>query len=330
MATSIERRQFISALGGAAVSWPLAASAQQSAMPVIGLLYAGSPEQNVQRLTAYRKGLSDAGFVEGQNVVIEFRWTNGHDERLPDMAADLIRRQVAVIAAPNTPSALAAKAATTTIPIVFVTAADPVAVGLVASLNRPGGNVTGVASLNTEIAVKRLGIIRELAPQTMRYFALVNPTSALADPFTKDLEAGAANLGIHVEILNASTAAEIDAAFAKLPQQPGAVLLVSTDAFFFIRRAQIIVLAARQALPVMFDNREFAVAGGLVSYGADLNNALQLAGAYTGRILKGEKPADLPVLQTTKFEFVINLETAKALGLTVPSNLLAITDEVIE
>jgi putative tryptophan/tyrosine transport system substrate-binding protein len=245
------------------------------------------------------------------------------------MAADLIRRQ-AVITAPNTPSALAAKAATTTIPIVFLTAADPVALGLIASLNRPGGNATGVASLNTEIAVKRLGIIRELAPQTVRYFALVNPTSALADPFIKDLEAGAANLGIQVEILNASTAAEIDAAFAKLPQQPGTVLLVSTDALFFIRRTQIIVLAARQALPVMFDNREFAVAGGLVSYGADLNNAMQLAGAYTGRILKGEKPADLPVLQATKFEFVINLETAKALGLTVPSNLLAITDEVIE
>ena len=330
MAIGIGRRQFISALGGTAAAWPLAARAQQAAMPVIGYLHAGSAEQNVQRLAAYRKGLSEAGFVEGQNVAIEFRWADGHDDRLPDMAADLIRRQVAVIATLVTAPALVAKSATTTIPIVFVTAGDPVALGLVASLNRPGGNVTGVTSLNSEIAAKRLGLIRDLAPQAMRYFALVNPTSALVDSFTKDVAAGAANLGIQVEILHASTAAEIDAAFAKLPQQPGTVLVVSTDAFFFIRRAQISALAARHALPAMFDNREYAAAGGLVSYGADLSNAFQLAGVYTGRILKGEKPGDLPVMRSTKFEFVINLKTAKTLGLTVPMILQMTADEVIE
>jgi putative ABC transport system substrate-binding protein len=330
MGTGIGRRKFIAALGGATFAWPFAARAQQPAMPVIGYLHAGSAEQNVQRLAAYRKGLSEAGFVEGQNVAIEFRWADGHDDRLPDMAADLIRRQVAVIATLVTAPALVAKSATTTIPIVFVTAGDPVALGLVASLNRPGGNVTGVASLNTEIAAKRLGLIRDLAPQAMRYFALVNPTSALADSFTKDLETGAASLGIHVEIVHASTTAEIDAAIAKLPQLPGTVLLVSTDAFFFIRRAQIISLAARHALPVMFDNREYAAAGGLVSYGADLSNAFQLAGVYTARILKGEKPADLPVMQSTKFELVINLKTAKTLGLTVPMIMQMTADEVIE
>jgi len=217
----MKRRQFITLLGGAAAAWPLSARAQQPPMPVIGFLHAASPEQNVQRLAAYRKGLSEAGFVEGQNVAIEFRWANGHVDRLLDMAADLIRRQVAVIATPgSTDAALAAKSATTTIPIVFGTGGDPVALGLVASLNLPGGNVTGVTSMNAEIAAKRLGLIREVSQQAMRYFALVNPTSLLADPFIKDLQVGAANLGLHVEILNASTDSEIDAAFAKLPQRP--------------------------------------------------------------------------------------------------------------
>jgi len=327
----MRRREFITLLGGAAAGWPLTGRAQQAAMPVIGFLHAGSAEQNVQRLAAYRKGLSESGFVEGQNVAIEFRWADGHDDLLPDMAADLIRRQVAVIVTPgSTDAALVAKSATTAIPVVFASGGDPVVLGLVASLNRPGGNVTGVTSMNSESAAKRLGLIRALAPQAMRYFALTNPTSVLAGPFTKDLEAGAASLGIHVEILHASTVAEIDAAFANIPQQPGTVLEVSTDALFFIRRAQIAALAARQALPVMFDNREYVAAGGLVSYGADFFSILQLAGLYTGRVLKGEKPADLPVMLSTKFEFVINLKTATALGLSVPPTLLALADEVIE
>jgi ABC-type uncharacterized transport system substrate-binding protein len=327
----MQRREFITLLGGAAVGWPLAARAQQPAMPVIGFLHAGSAEQNVQRLAAYRKGLSEAGFVEGQNVAIEFRWADGHVDRLSDMAADLIRRQVAVIATPgSTDAALAAKSATTTIPIVFAAGSNVVALGLVASLSRPGGNVTGATSLNSDIAAKRLGLIRQVVPQEARYFALVNPTSVLADPFIEDLKAGAASLGLHAEILNASTDAEIDAVFAKLPHQPGTVLLVSTDAFYFSRHRQIVTLAERRALPAIFDNREYAVVGGLMSYGADFYNVLQLAGLYTGRILKGEKPADLPVMQSAKYEFVINLKTAKALGLDVPAQLLALADEVIE
>jgi putative ABC transport system substrate-binding protein len=327
----MQRREFIILLGGAASGWPLAARAQQPTMPVIGFLHAASAEQNVQRVAAYRKGLSEAGFVEGQNVAIEFRWADGHVDRLPDMAADLIRRQVAVIATPgSTDAALAAKSATTTIPIVFAAGANVVALGLVASLSRPGGNVTGATSLNSDIAAKRLGLIRQVVPQEARYFALVNPTSVLADPFIEDLQAGAASLGLHAEILNASTDAEIDAAFAKLPQQPGTVLLVSTDAFYFSRHRQIVTLAERRALPAMFDNREYAVVGGLMSYGADFYTVMQLAGVYTGRILKGEKPADLPVMQSAKYEFVINLKTAKALGLDVPAQLLALADEVIE
>jgi putative tryptophan/tyrosine transport system substrate-binding protein len=326
----LKRREFIT-LFGAAAAWPLAARAQPPTMPVIGFLHAGSAEQNVQRLAAYRNGLSEAGFAEGQNVAIEFRWADGHVDRLPDMAADLIRRQVAVIATPgSTDAALAAKAATTTIPIVFAAGGNVVALGLVASLSRPGGNVTGATSLNSDIAAKRLGLIRQVVSQEARYFVLVNPTSALAAPFIEDLQAGAASLGLHAELLNASTDSEIDAAFAKLPQQPGTVLLVSTDAFFFSRHRQIVTLSERLALPAMFDNREYAVAGGLMSYGADFYSVLQLAGVYTARILKGEKPADLPVLQSARYEFVINLKTAKALGLTIPSGVLSIADEVIE
>jgi putative ABC transport system substrate-binding protein len=327
----MQRREFITLFGGAAAAWPLGAHAQRAAIPVIGFLHAGSAELNVQRLAAYRKGLSEAGFVEGQNVAIEFRWADGHVDRLPDMAADLVRRQVAVIATPgSTDAALAAKAATTTIPIVFAAGGNVVALGLVASLSRPGGNVTGATSLNSDIAAKRLGLIRQVVPQEARYFALVNPTGVLTGPFLEDLQAGAASLGLHAEILNASTDAEIAAAFAKLPQNPGTVLLVSTDAFFFSRHRQIVMLAERRALPAMFDNREYAVAGGLMSYGADFYSVMQLAGVYTGRILKGEKPADLPVMQSAKYEFVINLTTAKALGLTIPSDVLSIADEVIE
>jgi putative tryptophan/tyrosine transport system substrate-binding protein len=277
----LKRRDFITLLGGAA-AWPLAGRAQQAAMPVIGFLHAGSSEQNVKRLAAWRKGLSELGFIEGQNVAIEFRWADGRLDKLPAMAADLIRRRVGVIATPgSTDAALAAKSATTTVPIVFAAGGDVVALGLVASLSRPGGNITGVTSLNTDVAAKRLGLIRQLAPQDARYFVLVNPTSALAQPFIKDLQTGAASLGLQVGVLHASTDAEIHAAFARLPQQPGAVLLVSTDAFFFSRHIQIVTLASHHALAAVFDNREYAMAGGLMSYGADFYDILQLAGAYT-------------------------------------------------
>jgi putative ABC transport system substrate-binding protein len=326
----MKRREFMTLLGGS-TAWPFAARAQQPLMPVIGFLHAGSPEQNIQRVAVYRKGLSDAGFVEGQNVTIEFRWADGHIDRLRDMALDLIRRQVAVIATPgSTDAALAAKSATTTIPIVFAAGGDVVALGLVASLSRPSANVTGVTSLNADIGAKRLDLIHQVAPKGARYFALVNPSSVLSGSYLKDLQVGAAGLGLHVEIVNASTDADIDAAFANLPQHPGSVLLVSTDAFFFSRHQQIVRLAARDRVPAMFDNREYAVTGGLMSYGADFYVVLQQAGVYTGRILKGEKPADLPVMQSAKYEFVVNMSTAKALGLSVPPTLLALADEVIE
>jgi putative tryptophan/tyrosine transport system substrate-binding protein len=300
-------------------------------MPVIGFLHSGEPEPNVKRLAAFRKGFSEAGFIEGQNVAIEFRWAGGQNERLPDLAADLVRRQVAVIAtAGSTPAALAAKAATTTIPVVFAAGADPIALGLVPSLNRPGGNVTGITSTNAELAAKRLGLLHELVPQAARYFALVNPTSALTELIVKDLQAGARTLGLPVEILHASNDREIDAAFASLPQGSGNVLAFGPDAFFYIRRVQIAALAARHAVPAMADGRDYVEAGALVGYGADFLNLMQLAGGYTGRILKGEKPADLPVMQSTKYEFVINMKTAKALGVKISDNLLSLADEVIE
>jgi putative tryptophan/tyrosine transport system substrate-binding protein len=325
----MKRRELIRLFGGAA-AWPLVARAQPN-LPVVGFLHAGSLEPNVQRLAAWRKGLSDAGFTEGQNVTIDFRWANGHGDDLQDMAADLVRRQVAVIATPgSTDAAFVAKSATTTIPIVFAAGGDVVALGLVPSLSRPGGNITGVTSLNTDIAAKRLGMIRQSVPQDGHFFVLVNPTSVLAQPFMKDLQAGAAELRLQVEILQASTDAEIEAAFARLPKDPGTVLLVSTDAFLFSRHQQIVALVSRHGLPAMFDNREYAMAGGLMSYGADFYDVLQLAGGYTGLILKGQKPADLPVMQSTKFEFVINLKTANALGLTIPPGILALADEVIE
>ena len=328
----MKRREFIRLLGGGTAMLSAgAARAQQPAMPVVGFVHSGSRDQNVRRIAAYKNGLSGAGYVDGENVTIEFHWADGHEDRLRGFVADVIKRNVAVIStAGSTPASLVAKAATSTIPIVFTTGTDPVALGLVASLNRPGGNLTGVTALNADLGAKRLGLLRQLVPQAVRYYTLVNPTSALAGPFVKDIEAGAASLGLRVEVVNASTAGEIDEAFEKIPQQPGTVLVVSTDAFFFTRRTQIVALAARRALPAMFDNRETAEAGGLISYGADFFNVMQLAGDYTGLILKGEKPADLPVVQSTKFEMVINLKTAKALGLAVPSTLLAVADDVIE
>jgi putative tryptophan/tyrosine transport system substrate-binding protein len=327
----MRRRDFIKAIAGSVAAWPLAARAQQAAMPVVGFLHSGSLESNADRLSAFRKGLAEAGYVEGQNVAIEFRWAAGQDDRLPELAADLIRRRVAVIATPaTTPASLAAKAATTTIPIVFAIGADPVALGLVASLNRPGGNATGVNFQTVELVAKQLGMLRELAPGASRFVALVNPNSAFTDSVVKDLQASASALGLPLEILRAGTAREIDAAFATLVQKPGSALLAGPDVFFTSRRAQIVTLAARHALPAIYNQREFTEIGGLMSYGPNIVNACQQAGIYVGRVLKGEKPADLPVLQPTKFELVVNLNTARAIGIAIPNTLLALADKVIE
>jgi putative ABC transport system substrate-binding protein len=327
----VKRREFITLLGGAAAAWPLAARAQQPAMPVIGFLHPGSPEPFANPVAVFRKGLSETGYVEGQNVTIEFRWAAGHDDRLPELAADLIRRRVAVIATPlSTQAALAAKAATTTIPIVFGTAGDPVALGLVTSFNRPGGNVTGISFMTAEIGANLLGLLHELVPQAARFVALVNPTSSLAEPFIKDLQEGTRTLGLQADVLYAGTDREIDAAFATLVQKRADALLIAPDALFTSRRAQLATLSLRHAVPSTYVIREFAEAGGLMSYGPNLANAYQQTGVYTGRILKGERPADLPVAQPIKFELVINLKTAKVLGLNVPDKLLALADEVIE
>jgi putative tryptophan/tyrosine transport system substrate-binding protein len=331
MASHIERRKFLATLGSAAAAWPLAARAQQPAMPVVGFLHSGSPEPIVSRVAEFRKGLGEAGYFEGQNVAIEFRWAAGRDDRLPDLAADLIRRRVAVIATlGSTPASLAAKAATTTIPIVFLVASDPVALGLVTSLNRPGGNATGVNVQLVELVTKRIGMLRELAPGANRFVALVNPNTAFTDAVVKDVEVSAPALGLPIEILRAGTGREIDAAFANLVQKPGGALLVGPDAFFTSRRAQIVTLAARHAVPAIYFTRDFTESGGLMSYGPNLANAYQQTGIYVGRILKGEKPADLPVVQPTKFELVVNLNTARALGIAIPNTLLAVADEVIE
>jgi len=326
----VRRRKFITLLGSAA-AWPLAARAQLSAMPVVGYLGSTSPEMSAKRLAAFRKGLHDAGFEEGRNVTIEFRWANGREERMPELVADLIRRGVAVIVAPaSTAGALAAKAATRTIPIVFATGSDPIALGIVTSLNHPGGNVTGVTIFGVELTAKRLGLLRELTPQAARFVALVNPRSVMADGIVKNVEASAPIFGLPVEILHASTDRELVEALSGLSQRAGAVLLVTVDNFFFDRRALIVTLAARHALPTVYYSREFAEVGGLISYGSNVENVLELTGIYTGRILNGEKPADLPVAQPTKFELIVNLVTAKALGFDIPPTLLALADEVIE
>jgi putative ABC transport system substrate-binding protein len=318
------------ALGGAA-AWPLAARAQQAAVPVIGFLHTGSPDLNTKFVAGFRKGLAQAGFIEGQNVAIEFRWAAGQDERLPQLAADLVRQRVSVIATPaSTPAALAAKAATSEIPIVFATGGDPVALGLVASLNRPGGNVTGIAFQTVELAGKGLGLLHELLPTTVRVVAVVNPNFALTDATLQGLEAGAATLRLKLEIARAGTNGEIEAALASLSQNSPVALLFGPDPSFTNRRAQLVALAARYALPAMYLTREFAEVGGLISYGPDLTNAYRETGGYIGRVLKGEKPATLPVVQPTKFELVINLKTAKALRLDIPDKLLALADEVIE
>jgi putative ABC transport system substrate-binding protein len=328
----MKRRDFITLLGGAA-AWPLAARAQETktVLPVVGLLLGGAAEPNAPYVAAFRKGLAEAGFVEGRTVAIEYRYAGNEVGRLPDLAADLARRQVAVIATLNgAAAARAAKAASATIPIVFETGGDPVRAGLVASLNRPGGNVTGVSILSALIEPKRLGLMHELLPQAKRFAALINPNSPNFATTLSELQAGAAAIGVQIEGLAATSDGEIDSAFAGVAQKRIEALLVTTSPLFADRGAQIIALAAREALPAMYFDRQFAAEGGLVSYGTSYPDQVRQVGLYAGRILKGERPADLPVMQPTRFELVINLKTARTLGLTVPPTLLAIADEVIE
>jgi putative ABC transport system substrate-binding protein len=326
----MKRRDFITLLGGAAAAWPLAASAQQPAMPVIGFLSGTSPE--TARLRAFRQGLKDAGFIEGENVAIEYRWADDQTDRLPALAAELAQRRVAVIAAiGGIPSALAAKAATTTIPIVFLVGVDPVRLGLVSSLPRPGGNLTGINVINSELASKRLELLRALVPGAIRIGVLVDPTNASGtDATLRDVGAAARTMGLQIQVLNASTSLELDAAFATLVRERSAALIVGSTPFFFDRRVQLALLAARHAAPAIYQDRHHAEVGGLISYGASLGDAYRHIGVYAGRILKGAKPADLPVVQPTRFELVINVSTARMLGLTVPDALLATADEVIE
>jgi putative tryptophan/tyrosine transport system substrate-binding protein len=326
----VKRRDFITLLGGAAAAWPRAAGAQQPAMPVIGYLNNGSPESDVPRLTGLRRGLTETGYVEGRNFLIEYRWAGNQPDRLSALAADLIQLRVAVIVAAGLLPALAAKAATTNIPIVFSVAADPVQLGLVASLNRPGGNLTGVNSLAGELGAKGLALLHDLVPSVATIGFLENPNNPIFDLTTRDVLAAAPVVGPEVQILKASTDREIDAAFVSLVQVRTGALLVGNDPFFNSRIEQLVALAARHAIPAMYPLREFAAAGGLMSYGTNNRDIYQQVGIYTGRILKGAKPADLPVMQTTKFDLVINLKTAKALGLEIPAKLLALADEVIE
>ena len=326
----MKRREFLGVLGGA-VALPIAARAQQPAMPVIGFINVGPAKSDgVDLGAAFRKGLSETGYVEGQNVTIEYRWAEGHHDRLPGLAADLVRRRVSVIAAAGTPAALTAREATATIPIVFETAGDPTRLGLVASLNRPEGNITGVTQLNSELVSKRLGLLHDLIPTATIIGFLVSPTDPRAESQTRDMQEAAHALGLQIQVLNASTEDEIGTAFAMLPQFRAGALVVGTGEFFTRQGKQVAALAARQRVPAIGQLREYAMAGGLISYGTNLADAYRLAGIYTGRVLKGEKPADLPVLRPIKFELVINLKAAKALGLNIPSGVLAIADEVIE
>jgi putative ABC transport system substrate-binding protein len=328
----IGRRAFISLVGSAAVSWPLAARAQQVPLPAIGFLGSTSPGTYAIRLGAFREGLKEAGYVEGQNVAIEYRWAEGQYERLPALAAELVQRQVAVIAAAGgTPSALAAKAATSTIPIVFETATDPIKLGLVASLNRPGGNLTGVTNQNVEVGPKRLAILRELMPTATTIAVLVNPTSpALTEQTLNGLQPGAQALGMQLHIVQASTERDFDPAFETMVQLRADALAIGPDLFFNSKLEQLAARALRQALPAIHTYREFAAVGGLMSYGASEAEFYRLVGVQVGKILNGAKPAELPVQQSTKIELIINLKTAKALGIAVPQSLLARADEVIE
>ena len=325
----MRRREFITLLGSAA-AWPLAARAQQPAMPVIGFLNPTSPDTIADRLRGFRQGLKDTGYVEGDNVTIVYRWAEGQNDRLPELAADLVRRQVAMIAA-FASAALAAKAATTTIPIVFVVPEDPVRLGLVTSIARPGGNLTGINIFSGELAAKRLELLRELVPAATRVAVLVNPADAAgAETMVRDVAPAARTLGLQIQVLNASTSREIDAAFATLGRERPDALFVGSDPFFTSRRVQLANLASRHMVPMTSSTREIAEVGGLMSYGSNIPDVWRQAGTYTGRILKGAKPADLPVVQASKFELVINAQTARMLGLTVPPMLLVRADEVIE
>ena len=332
MASYIGRRKFLATLGGAAAAWPLAARAQQSALPVIGLVHPGSREMAAERPAAFRKGLTETGYVEGQNVTVEYHWLEDRYDRLSSLMANLVRRRVAVIATPGSnPAALAAKAATTTIPIVFGVGEDPVRLGLVANLARPGGNATGINFFNEELVAKRLGLLHELVPKAVRVAVLVNPANVPAtESALRDIPDAARAMGLQIQVLKASTRSEIEAAFATLVRDRADALFVAPDTFFVSRRVHFATLAARLGIPAAYTIRDYAEVGGLMSYGTNVADSFRQVGVYVGRILKGEKPADLPVTQSTKFEFVINLQTARALGLEVPPTLLATAGEVIE
>jgi ABC-type uncharacterized transport system substrate-binding protein len=331
MAIRIRRRELIVKLGSAAAAWPIAARAQQAAMPLIGYLHIGASAESRDRVAAFHRGLKELDFVEGRNVAIEYRWADNQFDRLPELAADLIRRGVAVIAAPagaNTTRVV--KGLTTTIPIVFSTGVDPVQTGLVQSLNQPGGNATAVADVGVGLGGKRLGLLHELLPGAVRFALLVTPGTSSGESTIAEVKPAAEAIGRQIEILTATTNLDIDAAFASLAQKPADALLVAPQILFSTRRVQLVTLAARHAVPTMYYQREYVEAGGLMSYGSSIIDRERLLGVYTGRILKGEKPADLPVLRPTKFELVINLKTANALGLTIPPGVLAIADEVID
>jgi len=329
MASHIERRKFLATLGGAAVAWPLTAHAQQPAVPVVGFVNAGSSDAPLA--AAFRKGLNEAGYVEGQNVTVEYQWLEGQFDRLPALMADLARRRVAVIATPaGNAAALAAKAATTTIPIVFGVGEDPVKLGLVASLARPGGNLTGINFFATELGAKRLALLHELVPKAVRIAVLVNPANIGSTESIRNIPEAARAMGLQIQVLNASTSREIEAAFATLVRNRADALYIAGDVFFTSRRVQFVTLAAHHRIPASYASRQAVEAGGLMAYDSDRVNMYHQVGAYTGQILKGTKPADLPVLQSTKFEFVINVQTARALGVEVPLHLQQLADVVIE
>ena len=328
----MKRREFMTLLGGAAASWPLAARTQQPAMPVVAFVRVGSADTSALYVAAFRKGLNETGYVEGQNVTVEYHWLEAQDDRLPGLMADLVRRQVAVIATPGPPQVtLAAKAATATIPIVFGVPEDPVRLGLVASLARPGGNATGINFFTSEVVAKRLRLLHDMVPKAVRVAVLVNPANAsIAESTLREVQEAAPAIGLQIQNLNATTIGEIDAAFATLERDRPDALFVGPDAFFVSRAVQFATLTARDRIPATYALRDFVAAGGLMSYGADFTDSFRSVGVYTGQILKGAKPADMPVLQSTKFEFVINLKTARALGIEVPSGVLSIADETIE
>jgi putative ABC transport system substrate-binding protein len=331
MASHIGRRKFLATLGGAAIAWPLAARAQQSGTPVVGWLNASSPDGYRPLVSAFRQGLEESGYVEGQNVTIEYRWAEGRIDRLPAMAAELVQRQVTVIAATTVAAALAAKAATTTIPIIFETAYDPIRFGLVASLNRPGGNITGVTNLNVEVGPKTLELLRELIPTSSVVALLLNPINPIAAEFgLRGLQGAARTLGLELHVLNASTESDFDGVFANLIQLRAGGLIIAADPLFTSRQEELAALALRHRIPAVYLTREFAAAGGLASYGGSVTDCYRLAGIYVARVLKGEKPSELPVQQATKVELVLNLKTANALGITVPLPISGRADEVIE